>query len=369
MDDESLFTASARGLSSESTTLEHHDSPGAVRRNYFRTSSISWPHEGVASDSGKVSPTTQLPFSGDALIITDAKGIIEHLNPAAEQLTGWTQTNVYGMPVTKVFDLVDEQTEEPALYHICQCLAEGHVTALTSHTILRSRSGHKQAVQSSVAPVRGRNGELNGAMIIFKDVTQERHLAREMIHHATHDALTGVVNRREFEQRLQHAIKGGRERVGQHVLCYLDLDRFKKVNDVAGHAAGDLMLKQVTEALLSKLRDRDTLARLGGDEFGLLLDNCPTDKGVEIAQTLIATIRETRFTSNGHDFQIGVSIGLVEINAASGTTMQLMSQADSACYKAKHNGRNQVSIFNRESQGLDQHHFEGVSAGTAWKTL
>ncbi|MFC1750590.1 diguanylate cyclase domain-containing protein, partial [Pseudomonadota bacterium] len=346
---------------------EPHDALGAVRMEYPRPRVKCQLQRRPASDGREALSSDQLSYSGDALIIIDAQGIVEHLNPVAEQLTGLTHCDAYGMQVGRIFNLTDEQNEESALDHVSQCLTQGHVTAARKHALLNSRSGQMLTVQSSVAPVLGRNGGLSGAMIIFKDVTEEHHLAREMMHHATHDALTGLVNRREFEQRLLNAIKGNSEYGSQHILCYLDLDRFKDVNDKAGHAAGDMMLKQVAEVLLSKLRDRDTLARLGGDEFGLLLDNCPKDKGVEIAQSLITTISDTGFTEKGCDFQIGVSIGLVDIGTAAGTPMELLGQADSACYKAKHLGRDQVFIFQKEAQGIDEHYLSGH--GKPWITL
>ena len=166
-----------------------------------------------------------------------------------------------------------------------------------------------------------------------------------LAHQATHDSLTDLVNRREFERRVSHAVVGARKFGTQHALCYLDLDQFKVVNDTAGHVAGDTLLRQIANLLMQKIRNRDTLARLGGDEFGLLLDNCPLNNAYEIAKSLVGVVRDYRFLWKERTFQIGVSIGVAEITADSEDTGQLLSQADVACYTAKDQGRNRVHVY------------------------
>ncbi len=197
-----------------------------------------------------------------------------------------------------------------------------------------------------IAPLRADKDKdkATGCVLVFRDVTQQRLMNRAILHHANHDPLTGLVNRREFERRLEHALSGCREHGVPHVLCYLDLDQFKVVNDTAGHAAGDEVLRQVRNVLTSRIRERDTLARLGGDEFGLLLENCPLDKGIEIAESLVTSMRSYRFTWREQPFPLGVSIGLTPITPAAESISHLLSGADIACYTAKSLGRDQIHV-------------------------
>jgi len=155
------------------------------------------------------------------------------------------------------------------------------------------------------------DGQVLGAVLVFHDITASRQLARQLAHDATHDPLTGLVNRAEFEKRLERALSSAQHYGARHALCYLDLDQFKRVNDLAGHAAGDELLKQVNSLLAGMFRERDTLARIGGDEFGLLLDNCPVDRAYIIAEAVVGAVRDYRFHWEGNTYQIGVSIGLV----------------------------------------------------------
>lgn len=286
---------------------------------------------------------------GDAVISTDENGTIKYLNPIAEQLTGWPLEDAVGLPVEKVFHIVDEQSRKPVENLVYQCLRQGKVSRPADHTVLIRVDGQEFPIEDSASPIRCRKGEIMGAVMVFKDVTEQRRVVKELVHHAMHDPLTGLVNRREFEKRLEHSLASSRTQAAQHTLCYIDLDQFKTVNDTAGHAAGDELLRQVTALLTEKVRDRDTLARLGGDEFGLLLNNCPTDKALEIVEELIAEIQGFGFVVNGHIFKIGASMGLVPITYASTEVSELIRQADMACYTAKQLGRNQVHIW----QGVD----------------
>jgi len=195
-------------------------------------------------------------------------------------------------------------------------------------------------------------------VVVFSNVTEARNMAQQLVHQATHDSLTGLVNRREFEKRLGNAIKGSKSSRTHHCLCYLDLDQFKIVNDTAGHVAGDELLRRITVLLKSKIRSRDTLARYGGDEFGLLLDNCPIERAYSIAKSLLAAVQNLNFEWEGRTFQVGVSIGLVPITEITANTAEIMSQADVACYTAKDLGRNQVHIYENTDNKLAQRHSE-----------
>ena len=173
-----------------------------------------------------------------------------------------------------------------------------------------------------------------------------------MSYQATHDALTGLVNRREFERRLDEAAEAARRGEATHMLCYLDLDRFKIVNDSSGHLAGDSMLREVAKVLREAVRDSDTVARLGGDEFGMLLVGCPLEKARQIADDVCRSIANHRFVWHDRVFNIGVSIGLIEIGREAGTVEQLLAAADSACYVAKKEGAGRVSVYSARDEAL-----------------
>ena len=192
-------------------------------------------------------------------------------------------------------------------------------------------------------------------MVLLHDVTEMRGLARQMSYQATHDALTGLVNRREFERRLAEAIESGHRGDGQHVLCYLDLDRFKLVNDTSGHLAGDSMLREVAKLLRDAVRDSDTVGRLGGDEFGTLLIGCPLDKARQIADDFTRSVGEYRFVWKDKIFNSGVSVGLVEISRESGTLEELLAAADTACYVAKKQGSGRVVVYSARDEALARH--------------
>ncbi len=299
---------------------------------------------------------------GDAVITTDADGAVEYLNPVAERITGWRTAEAHGRPITDVFRIINEETREPAVDPVERCRREGRVIGLANHTVLVNRSGREFAIEDSAAPIRDRDGDMIGVILVFHDVSEWRRMAREAAYHASHDALTGLVNRREFDRRLEQALASAKQYGTHHALCYLDLDQFKIVNDTAGHRAGDELLKHLTALLSRHVRDRDTVARLGGDEFGLLLSNCPMDKAVEIAESLIAAVRDFTFTWQGRSFEIGASAGLVAISDQTATAEELLAHADVACYAAKDAGRNRVRIYRPDSGGADPRHREIMRA-------
>jgi diguanylate cyclase (GGDEF)-like protein/PAS domain S-box-containing protein len=282
---------------------------------------------------------------GDGVVRTDASGRIDYLNPVAERLTGWKADAALGLSVAEVFRVVDEITRKPLADPVALCLEEKRVVESPGHALLLSLDGKEYSVRDSTAPICDRSGAALGAVLVFKDVTQLRGLEREMVYLASHDALTGLINRREFEVRLKRAIRGARAERRHHVLLYLDLDEFKVVNDTCGHLVGDEMLKQITALLRSRVRRSDLLARLGGDEFGVLLEDCPVDHARQIAEEMRRTVHEFRFCWRDQIFEVGVSIGLVPIDADSGDLAHVLSAADAACYVAKDGGRNRVHEY------------------------
>ena len=285
-------------------------------------------------------------------------GRIEYLNPVAESLTGWSAGEAHGQPLAHVFRIVNEETGEPAQDPVARCVSEGKIVGLANHTVLLSRSGGEYAIEDSAAPIYGRSGDLLGVVLVFKDVTEARRLSRELSFHAAHDALTGLINRREFEIRLTRTLQTSHINGTENALLYFDLDNFKLVNDTCGHVAGDELLRQVGQLLQTQVRQIDTLARLGGDEFGLLMDHCSLQKATRVAQKLVASIADFRFVWEDKSFNIGVSIGLIAINELSGDVASLLSAADTACYIAKDQGRNRVHVHQEDDEMLLKRHGE-----------
>jgi diguanylate cyclase (GGDEF)-like protein/PAS domain S-box-containing protein len=289
---------------------------------------------------------------GDAVITTDAAGQIQYINPIAAQITGWRADQAIGLPLSQVFRTVNEVTREMAENLVEKVRSSGKVVGLTHPTLLVTRDETECTIDNSAAPIRDRNNQMIGTVIVFRDVTQHHYLARKLSWQASHDSLTGLVNRHEFEQQLAEAITSVREQEQQHVLCYLDLDQFKVVNDTCGHVAGDELLRQLAALLQQRVRTADTLARLGGDEFGILLHQCSLDAACRIADGILKTIQSFRFAWQNNTFTVGVSIGLVAINLDSGDFNLVLSAADAACYAAKDQGRNRVHVYQADDREL-----------------
>jgi diguanylate cyclase (GGDEF)-like protein/PAS domain S-box-containing protein len=299
---------------------------------------------------------------GDAVISTDALGQIDYLNPTAEQLTGWASVDAIGMALVQVFPLVHETSGEALPTPLRLPLEEGAAWTAHDHVALRRRDGQALGVQCSASPIRGRHGEVAGAVVVFRDVSRERRLRRALSYQASHDMLTGLINRREFEAKLHFLLEGTRATpIRQHALVYVDLDQFKVVNDTCGHPAGDRLLKQVTLLLQTRVRTRDVLARLGGDEFGLLLEDCALDQAMRIAEAVRQSIREFRFVSGPHSLNIGASIGVVEINSRSESAASVMSAVDVACYTAKEGGRDRIHVYQAGEIPLRHREMQWVS--------
>jgi diguanylate cyclase (GGDEF)-like protein/PAS domain S-box-containing protein len=295
---------------------------------------------------------------GDAVVTVDAGESIEFLNPAAERLTGWPLTKAKGRPLAEVVRLVNENdgtfVESPlrrASVHNFPKLIERDVALLTPY-------GQTVSLEVSAAPIRHDDGKSAGGVLVIRDVSLARDFTQRLTWQATHDALTGLVNRLELENRIDSALASARNSAKHHVVCYMDLDQFKIVNDTCGHVAGDELLKQLAMVLLSKIRETDTLARLGGDEFGLLLEGCPLDRAQLIASDLLSTVRDYRFHWEDKMFNVGVSIGLVPVNADSTTRAEILSAADTACYLAKEQGRNRVAVFQGPAGEVADRHKE-----------
>ena len=284
----------------------------------------------------------------DAVVTVDTAGRIEFMNPVAERLTGWPLAEAHQRPVAEVFAVVDEATGAPIADPVARALSEASAIEAEGNVVLLCRGAESIAIDYSVAPIRDRTARTVGAVLVVQDMSRERQYAARLSNLASHDPLTGLLNRREFEQRVRATVEHREAEQGQHAVLYLDLDQFKVVNDTSGHAAGDELLRQVGALLRPRLREGDVLARLGGDEFGVLLPHCPPSPALRIAEALRKAIVDFRFAWKNRSFTIGVSIGLVNLAEGPHTLASVLSAADAACYLAKDKGRNRVQVYRPE---------------------
>ncbi len=293
---------------------------------------------------------------GDAVITTDVDGRVESLNPVAEQLTGWRHAEAAGLSLAQVCPLQDETTRARVANLVETALDDGWVN--TAVLLLVRRGSGPVAVKPSVTLIRDRLGHAIGVVLVLHDVSLERAHAAQLAHEASHDALTGLVNRAEFERRLAAAIARAQQDDCTHTLMYLDLDQFKVVNDTCGHAAGDELIRQIAEVMRGQLRKGDTLARLGGDEFGVLLERCAGPDGERVAEALRRAITRFRFAHRQRTFALGVSIGLLNLDRRTGKVAEALSAADAACYMAKESGRNRVQVYHPHDSAVRLRHGE-----------
>jgi len=295
---------------------------------------------------------------GDGVITTDAQGRAVWLNPVAERMTGWDTADAAGRDLAEVFHIVNEHSNERVENPVAQCLAHGNVTGLAVNTVLLSRQGEAFGIEDSAAPIRSEHGEILGVVLVFHDVTAQRQISGEISYRATHDALTGLLNRAEFEVRLRFILHEAHSDRSQSALLFIDLDQFKLVNDTCGHAAGDQLLQQFGKMVCEIVRASDTVARLGGDEFAIILDHCTTEQAQPVAQKICDRLDDFRFVHDGQRFRIGASIGLVPVDERWTNVSTMIQAADSACYAAKQAGRNRVHMWFDSDQAMRTRHGE-----------
>ena len=295
---------------------------------------------------------------GDAVITTDDNGNIDYMNPVAERVTGWRNTEAVGLPLLDVFKIINEITQEPQNNPAQICLSGGCVVELAGGTKLISRDGRHFEIEDTAAPIRNAQGEIIGSVIVFHDVSKERSMASLLDWQSSHDALTGLINRCEFEHRMAELLQRACAERSQHCLLYIDLDQFKVINDTCGHVAGDELLKQLTIRLQAHIRAEDALARLGGDEFGILLVSTGVHEGQRLAEILMQTLHDLHFEWEGAHFEITASIGLAMITQESDSAGGVLSEADVACYMAKDTGRNRIHIYQKGDTDLARRHGE-----------
>jgi len=279
----------------------------------------------------------------DGVMRLDLSGHVEYLNGAASRITGWGAEDALGRPVAEVF---------PAAGGRVQAADAASGEALPCEATLIDREGRAHAIEQSWAPLREAGGMVSGQVVVFRDVGKLRRLTRQLSWHASHDALTGLPNRRVFEERLRELVEDAEHGGAVHSLCYLDLDQFKVVNDTCGHVAGDEMLRQIAGILQPCLRSADMLARLGGDEFGMLLEHCPLNRAEHVAQKVLDALARFRFAWDGKTFGAQASIGIAAIEAGAQGATAILGAADAACFSAKEHGRNRVRIHRADDEEL-----------------
>ncbi|TGD73609.1 ammonium transporter [Mangrovimicrobium sediminis] len=290
---------------------------------------------------------------GEAVITADADDRILYMNPVAAEFIGIGESEAIGQNLAEAFSVTGE-ADGCAIQLGLAALGQGG-TGIRRHDplILHRRDGTEVTIKLTAAPIRDRNGGMIGTVLVFQDISSARELERTLSYQASHDAVTGLYNRRKFEDCLLELIESARESEQEHVICFADLDQFKVVNDTCGHHAGDELLRQLANLLADSVRASDTLARLGGDEFGILLHECDMERGRQIADEVRRRVEEYRFSWQGRTFAVGVSIGLVGFNQHDGNAVELMSMADTACYAAKEGGRNRVHVHSRDDEQVD----------------
>lgn len=307
--------------------------------------------ENEARSSRELAEVT-LHSIADAVVTTDAGARITYMNPAARKLANVDSGQALDSPIDEIIRLAHEDDGTFLADPVRQCLADNRLVDLQQQCVLVRRDGMPVPVDASVAPIRDSEGRVRGAVMIMHDMSEARALQHELSYQASHDPLTGLYNRRELDHELQRLLERSSRDGHEHTLCYLDLDQFKVVNDTCGHAAGDLLLRNLTARLEGALRKSDILARLGGDEFGLLLYHCPLEQALQTAEKVRALINEFRFVWEGRAFQIGVSIGLAPLQSGIDSAAEVLAAADMACYAAKEDGRNRIHVYRLDDEEL-----------------
>ena len=347
-----LINGNEAGLwvEAQSSSIEFHGHPAilTVARDVSHRKSLE-----VSLSRSKKQAQFTLESIAEGIITTDNDGKVDYMNRAAETLTGTNRDDAAGHRIGELFSLVDDADRRPLGDPVERCLAMRRRVNMGRRAVMVTADGeHEHSVEITASPIRGPASSVSGTVVVFHDVGELRGLTQRMSYQASHDPLTGLINRREFERRLDEAMDDAHAEEAVHMLFYMDLDRFKAVNDSCGHQAGDNLLREVASLIKDQVRDSDFVGRLGGDEFGALLIGCPIDKARQLAADICTAIADYRFVWKDKIFNIGISIGLVEISHVSGTLQDVMNAADSACYVAKQQGRGKVHVYSARDEAV-----------------
>lgn len=279
---------------------------------------------------------------GDAVVATDGRGGIAAMNVAAEQLTGWALADALGRPFAEVVRISDEASGEPRPDLALEAMREGRIVGWPQ-ALLTDRQAVSVPIDNSAAPIHSAGGAIDGAVIVFRNVAAARAAAKELNWRASHDAMTGLLNRAAYDQALDRLFESA-QTGAEHSLIVFDLDQFKSVNDSAGHAAGDALLVQLAARFVLHARRSDMVARLGGDEFAVLMPQCASANALRLAELLRRGVADFRFDWEGQSFRVGASIGVVQMDRSFASAAAVQKAADMACYRAKRKGRNRVCL-------------------------
>lgn len=306
--------------------------------------------QGLRLNAARLSSELTLQSIKEAVITTDLHGHILFMNPLAEEYSGWSAATAKGHNGSEVIRIIDEKNRIRIDDPIKRCLESRIAISGTDHSILVRQDGLEYGIEFDTTPLRDAEGTIHGVVLAIRDVSQRRHQLRTLSWQATHDPLTGLINRREFEQRMERLLEKTTSDGRKHALCFIDLDNFKLINDTCGHMAGDALLKTIASQLRDKIRDTDTLARVGGDEFGLILYSCDIERAKIIGETLRKTLRSIDFRWEEHSFGVAASIGVVQVDSKTTLLNDALRSADAACYQAKEKGGDQLVIHTVDSQ-------------------
>jgi diguanylate cyclase (GGDEF)-like protein/PAS domain S-box-containing protein len=285
---------------------------------------------------------------GDAVLCTDISGNVIYLNLVAEAMTGWPREEAIGKPLAEVFQIIDGATRKTARDPMKRAVEENKTVGLTANCVLIRRDGFESGIEDSAAPIHDRAGRVIGAVIVFHDVSAARAMSHQMTHSAQHDVVTNLPNRLLLNDRISQAISLARRQNRPLAVIFLDLDRFKYINDSLGHATGDKLLQSVSKRLLAGVRGSDTVSRQGGDEFVILLSEIshPEDAATS-ARKIILSLNEPH-SIDGHELDIAGSIGISAYPEDGEDAETLIKNADTAMYHAKEKGRNNFQFFKPE---------------------
>ena len=329
---------------------------GVLKRNARMAAALRVSQELVYLEQERSHVT--LGSIADAVISADRERRITYMNGAAERLTLWSQTEALGRPLNDVLSMDAESRDRSVFSKLENILAGDDLSGPAAGVVLKRRDGAEVVIHERAAPIRDRDGHAIGIVLVLRDITHERALAARLEYQATHDSLTGLTNRREFEARVTAAIEDHRSRGTEYALLYEDLDQFKVIHDTSGHAAGDGLIRKIAWLINDQLRSTDVLARLGGDEFGALLRDIRGEDAIALADAIRRRIAELRYDWEGRIFTVNSSIGVFVIDTTLATVSDALSAADQACYLAKDNGRNRVQLYRPDDQQVKTRHGE-----------
>nr|WP_282567897.1 diguanylate cyclase [Devosia sp. MC1541] len=281
----------------------------------------------------------------DGMISADAEGRVDFMNAAAEHLTGISAAEARGLPVGDVLNLQDHASGMKMECPVQACLKPGAAIRVEDDAELIGTDGTPREIRCTAAPVIGSADQVIGAVLIFQDVTHSRTLQRQLAHTASHAPLTDLTNRAAFEKALARSIIAARETEKPSCLIFIDLDHFKPVNDTAGHAAGDALLKMVAKTIRDCCRTHDTVARIGGDEFAIILNGCSRENGLRVGEKIIRAITALAFEWSGQVHRVSASAGLTLITSGPASVLGFMGEADAVCYAAKAEGRGRIVCY------------------------